>query len=58
MLISFFYLVNCQIPEINKNEIFYEQLKIEYNVNEVIQEIKRLKFPFYKGILKIFYGNE
>ncbi len=51
-------IANAGILEINKNEIFYEQLKIEYNVNEVIQEIKRLKFPFYKGILKIFYGNE
>ena len=51
-------IANAGILEINKNEIFYEQLKIEYNVNEVIQEIERLKFPFYKGILKIFYGNE
>lgn len=22
------------------------------------EEIERLKFPFYKGILKIFYGKE
>jgi putative phosphoesterase len=51
-------IANAGILEINKNEIHYEQLKIEYNVNEVIQEIERLKFPFYKGILKIFYGKE
>lgn len=51
-------LANAGILEINKNEIRYKQLKIEYNVNEVIQEIERLKFPFYKGILKIFYGKE
>ena len=51
-------IANAGILEINKNEIRYKQLKIEYNVNEVIQEIERLKFPFYKGILKIFYGEE
>ena len=51
-------LANAGILEINKNEIRYNQLKIEYNVNEVIQEIERLKFLFYKGILKIFYGKE
>ena len=51
-------IANAGILEINKNDIHYEQLKIEYNVNEVIQEIERLKFPFYKGILKIFYGKE
>ena len=51
-------IANAGILEINKNEIHYEQLRIEYDVNEVIQEIERLKFPFYKGILKIFYGKE
>ena len=51
-------IANAGILEINKNEILYKQLKIEYDVNEVIQEIERLKFPFYKGILKIFYGKE
>lgn len=51
-------IANAGILEINKNEIHYKQLKIEYNVNEVIQEIERLKFPFYKGVLKIFYGKE
>lgn len=51
-------IANAGILEINKNEICYKQLKIEYNVNEVIKEIERLRFPFYKGILKIFYGKE
>ena len=51
-------IANAGILEIDKNEVYYEQLKVEYNVNEVIQEIERLKFPFYKGILKIFYGKE
>ena len=26
-------------------------------LNEVLKEIKKLKFPFYEGILKIFYGD-
>lgn len=51
-------IANAGILEINKNEIHYKHLKIEYNVNEVIKEIERLKFPFYKGILEIFYGKE
>ena len=51
-------IANAGILEINKNEICYKQFKIEYNVNEVIKEIERLRFPFYKGILKIFYGKE
>ena len=51
-------IAHAGILEINKNEICYKQLKIEYNVNEVIKEIERLRFPFYKGILKIFYGKE
>ena len=51
-------IANAGILEINKNEIHYKQLKIEYNVNEVIKEIERLKFPFYEEILKIFYGKE
>lgn len=51
-------IANAGILEINNSEIHYEQLKIEYNVNEVIQKIEKLKFPFYKEILKIFYGKE
>ena len=51
-------IANAGILEINKNEVCYKQLKIEYNVNEVIHEIEKLKFPFYKEILKIFYGKE
>ena len=36
----------------------FRKLLGEYNVNEVIQEIQKLKFPFYQGILKIFYGKD
>lgn len=42
--------------DINEKEVQYKQLNIEYNVSEVIQEIEKIKFPFYKDILKIFYG--
>ena len=51
-------IANAGILNINEKEIDYKQLEIEYNVNEVIQEIEKLKFPFYEGILKIFYGKE
>ena len=50
-------IANAGILEIKDNEINFEQLYISYNVDEVIKEIKELKFPFYEGILKIFYGD-
>lgn len=50
-------MANAGILEINEDEVRYEQLNIKYNVNEVIQEIENLKFPFYKEILQIFYGK-
>lgn len=42
---------------ISEQSINFAQLAIPYNVNKVIKEIKKLKFPFYEGILKIFYGD-
>ena len=50
-------LANAGVLEIKNDRINFEQLSISYNVEEVIKEIKKLKFPFYKEILKIFYGN-
>ena len=44
------------ILDISNNKIEYEQLKVSYNVQEVIEEIKRIGFPGYKGVLKLFYG--
>ena len=29
----------------------------EYNVQEVIDYIKKIKFPGYKSVLKLFYGK-
>ena len=44
------------ILNISKENIEYEQLKVEYNVQEVIQEIEKVKFPNYKKVLSLFYG--
>jgi len=44
------------ILNINKEDIEYNQFKVIYNVNEVIQYMENIKFPGYRGILKHFYG--
>lgn len=46
------------ILAIDENKVDFQQLDIEYNVNEAISEINKIKFPHYKAILKIFYGKE
>ena len=45
------------ILEINKNKVIYRQLKANYNVQKVIEDIKELSFPGYKSILKTFFGT-
>lgn len=50
-------IANAGILEINNDRINFKQLAITYNVNNVINKIKTLQFPFYKEILKIFYDN-
>ena len=50
-------IANAGVLDIKDDKINFEQLAISYDVNEVINEIKRLKFPFYEKILKIFYGD-
>lgn len=40
---------------VNDNDVHYEQLHAEYDVQEVIDDIKSTKFPGYKSVLKIFY---
>lgn len=50
-------IANAGILEIKQGKVNYKQLEIQYNINEVIKEIKELKFPDYEEILKIFYGN-
>ena len=50
-------IANAGVLDIKDDKINFEQLAISYNVDEVIKEIKKLKVPFYEGILKIFYGD-
>lgn len=49
-------IAQAGILEINNGKIKYKSIDVKYNVNEIIEEIKQLKFPFYKKILEIFYG--
>ncbi|MBO6233549.1 MAG: metallophosphoesterase family protein [Clostridia bacterium] len=50
-------IARAGILEISDSTISFNGLKVEYNVKEVINEIYNLKIPFYRGILKIFYGQ-
>lgn len=47
---------NAGILIIEKGKVDFEHLSVKYNVEEVIQEIEKIKFPFYKEVLRIFYG--
>lgn len=49
-------IARAGILEIHDGKISFEAINVEYNVQEIIEEIKKLRNPFYKGILKIFYG--
>ena len=49
-------IAKAGLLEINNGKIKFKRIDVEYNVKEIIEEIYRLKFPFYKKILKIFYG--
>lgn len=44
------------ILKIDNNKVEYKQLVVEYNVETVIKDIKKIAFPGYKGVLKLFYG--
>lgn len=48
-------IARAGILEINDEKIKFNSINVEYNVKEVIDEINKLKFPFYEEILKIFY---
>lgn len=48
-------MARAGLLEINDREIKFNRINVEYNAKEVIDEINNLKFPFYEGILKIFY---
>ena len=49
-------IAKAGLLEINNGEVKFKSINVEYNVKEIIEEIYQLKFPFYKEILKIFYG--
>lgn len=50
-------IAKAGILEINNGTIKFNPINVEYNVKEIIDEIKKIKNPFYKGILKFFYGT-
>lgn len=45
------------ILNINDNEVKYEQIYARYDVKEVIKNIEEIKFPGYKSVLSLFYGQ-
>jgi len=47
---------NAGILTIDKEKVDFEHLSVKYNVEEVTQEIEKIKFPFYKQVLEIFYS--
>ena len=51
-------LAKAGLLEINDGEIEFNIINVKYNVNKIIEEINELKFPFYKKILQIFYGEK
>ena len=51
-------IANAGILNINNEEIDFQSLNIEYDVEKTIEEINRIKFPMYNEILKIFYGRD
>lgn len=46
------------VLSIEDNCVNYEQFYASYDVKSVVEEIKRVKFPGYEGVLKVFYGEE
>lgn len=45
------------ILNIENDKVIYEQLYAKYDVQEVIDYMKKTQFPGYKGTLKLFYGT-
>ena len=48
-------IAKAGILEINKGKVNFKAIEVQYDVEKVIKEIKKIKFPFYEKILKIFY---
>lgn len=48
---------SCGILTINDDTVLYENLKLNYDVCEVIRDIETKKYPAYKKTIDIFYGK-
>ena len=48
---------SCGILTINNDTVLYEDLKLNYDVHEVIKDIETKKYPAYKEMIDIFYGK-
>ncbi len=49
---------NAGIINISGGNVEYSPIKIEYDVQSVIEEIRKLKYPFYESVIHIFYGEK
>jgi len=49
-------IAKAGILEIKNGKVEFKEINVKYNAEEIIEEMKKLKFPFYREILKIFYG--
>lgn len=47
----------CGILDIYNEKTSFEHLNLEYDADSVREEIENLKYPFYKGILRMFYSE-
>ena len=50
-------IANAGLLEINNGKVKFANIKIEYDVKEIIEEMNRQKFPHYEKIMQIFYGK-
>lgn len=50
-------ITNFGILTINNDIVNYEDFKLEYNVEMVIKEIEKFKYPMYQKIIDIFFGG-
>lgn len=46
------------ILEIENKKVSYERLDIEYEVDKVVKDLKKLDLPGMKALIKIFYGRD
>jgi len=49
---------NAGILEINNGKVEYRQITVKYHIEKVIGDIKRLKYPICKFIIKLFYKDK